>query len=312
MRVTHEEIHVTASMRARGRADTGRCRDTDPLAAALRAKARTGAAGATESRAMAAGEGWRVADVVCTCGPRDRPFEERQSGASISLVLSGAFVYRSAHGASLLSAGSLMLVSPGQSFECSHAHGEGDRCLSFQFDAQLFDRLAHDAGASRATFDRQTLPPLRALAPLTARARAAMASSDALEEIAVELAGVVAGIAARVRRPPSAASQHHARIARVLRLLESDSTGPHSLASLARGAGLSPYHFLRTFKRVTGVTPHQWLLRARLREAARRLSATREPVTDIALDVGFEDLSNFMRTFRTEFGVSPRRYRLAA
>ena len=62
---------------------------------------------------MAAGEGWRVADVVCTCGPRDRPFEERQSGASISLVLSGTFVYRGKHGVSLLSAGSLMLVSPG-------------------------------------------------------------------------------------------------------------------------------------------------------------------------------------------------------
>jgi AraC-like DNA-binding protein len=261
---------------------------------------------------MAAGEGWRVADVVCTCGPRDRPFEERQSGASISLVLSGTFLYRSERGASLLSAGSLMLVSPGQSFECSHAHGEGDRCLSFQFDAQLFDRLAHDAGASRAAFDRQSLPPLRELAPLTARARAAMASPEALDEIAVELAGAVAGIAGRMRRPQSAAPQHHTRIARVLRRLESDSTGPHSLADLARGAGLSPYHFLRTFKRATGVTPHQWLLRARLRDAAQRLSATRAPVTDIALDVGFEDLSNFMRSFRAEFGVSPRRYRLAA
>src|SRR6185503_17036139 len=287
MRVTHEDIYAPASKRARSRADTGSCCDSDPLAAALRAKARIGAAGATESWAMAAGEGWRVADVVCTCGPRDRPFEERQSGASISLVLSGTFVYRSEHGVSLLSAGSLMLVSPGQSFECSHAHGEGDRCLSFQFDAEMFDRLAHDVGASRPTFGRQSLPPLRALAPLTARARTAMASPDALEEIGVELAGAVVGIAGRARREPPAASRHHARIARALRLLQSDSTGPHSLADLARSAGLSPYHFLRTFKRVTGVTPHQWLLRARLREAAQRLSATREPVTDIALDVGF-------------------------
>jgi AraC-like DNA-binding protein len=312
MRVTHEEIHASGSRRTRGHGDTGRCCDADPLAAALLAKARTGAAGATEDRAIAAGEGWWVADVVCTCGPRDRPFEERQAGASISLVLAGTFVCRSEHGSSLLSAGSLMLVNPGQSFECSHTHGEGDRCLSFQFDAQLFERLAHDVGASRATFEHQTLPPLRALARLTAWARAAMASPDALEEIAFKLAGAVVGLAGRARREPPARPQHYARIARALRLLESDSTGPHSLAELARSAGLSPYHFLRTFKRVTGVTPHRWLLRARLREAAQRLSASRESVTDIALDVGFEDLSNFMRSFRAEFGVSPRRYRLAA
>src|SRR5262245_17484454 len=178
MRVTHEEICLPASARARSRAATGSCCDTDPLTAALHAKARTGAAGATESWAMAAGEGWRVADVVCTCGPRDHPFEERQSGVSISLVLSGTFVYRGAHGASLLSAGSLMLVSAGRSFECSHAHGEGDRCLSFQFDPDLFERLAHDAGAPRAAFDRQTLPPVRGLAQVAARARAAMANPD--------------------------------------------------------------------------------------------------------------------------------------
>ena len=60
------------------------------------------------------------------------------------------------------------------------------------------------------------------------------------------------------------------------------------------------------------MTPHQWLMRARLREAARRLGDTREPVTGIALDAGFEDLSNFIRSFHAEFGVSPQRYRLAA
>ena len=122
----------------------------------------------------------------------------------------------------------------------------------------------------------------------------------------------VIAIAGRLRREPVATTQHHAHIVRVLRQLTSRSAEPHSLADLARSAGLSPYHFLRTFKRVTGITPHQWLLRTRLREAALRLSTTRASVTDIALDVGFEDLSNFMRSFRAEFGVSPRRYRLAA
>ena len=77
-------------------------------------------------------------------------------------------------------------------------------------------------------------------------------------------------------------------------------------------AGISRYHFLRTFKLVTGVTPYQWLLRSRLRDAARRLAAARDPITAVALDVGFQDLSNFVRTFRAEFGLSPGRYRAGA
>src|SRR5262249_61149389 len=84
---------------------------------------------------------------------------------------------------------------------------------------------------------------------------------------------------------------------------------PLSLAGLARAAGLSAYHFLRTFDRVTGVTPHQYVLRARLRAAAGRLMHSRAKIIDVALDSGFGDLSNFNRAFRAEFGATPRRYR---
>jgi len=276
-------------------------------------KARTGEPGVAEQRIVARGDGWRVVDIVCTSGPRDRPFEERQWSASISLVLSGTFVYRSAHGSSLMSSGTLLLGNAGQTYECSHQHGEGDRCLSFQFGAELFERVAHDAGAACVAFEHASLPPLRGLAPLTARATTAAARQDSFEEIALELAGAVVRVAARARRhAPAASIPDPARVARTLRLLESRLVESHTLGDLARAAGLSRYHFLRTFKRVTGVTPHQWLLRARLRDAAQRLVATRDPITEIALDVGFEDLSNFIRSFRTEFGVSPRRYRATA
>jgi AraC family transcriptional regulator len=281
------------------------------LATALRRKAQTGGPGVAEGRPVATGDGWRVLDIVCTSGPEDRPFEERHASASISLVLSGTFVYRSDQGSSLMAPGALLLGNPGHRFECSHRHGEGDRCLSFQFDPELFERLAHDAGRSGGAFGLDHLPPLRALAPLAARARMAMARPDALEELALELAGAVVQVADRPRRD-RISERDPARIARVLRHLESRIGEPHKLANLARISGLSRYHFLRTFKCVTGVTPHQWLLRARLREAAQRLVASRDPVTEIALDIGFEDLSNFIRSFRAEFGMSPRRYRATA
>ena len=75
---------------------------------------------------------------------------------------------------------------------------------------------------------------------------------------------------------------------------------------------MSPFHFLRLFARVIGVTPHQYLVRSRLRRAARLLSDDAPSITNVALDVGFADLSNFVRTFRRAAGVSPRDFRKAA
>jgi transcriptional regulator GlxA family with amidase domain len=174
----------------------------------------------------------------------------------------------------------------------------------------LFARIAHDAGG-KAEFAHNRLSPVRPLAPLTARARQAMAQPALMEELAIELAGTAIGLAGRTRRaaPPS---PHEGRMSEVLRYMAARSAEPHTIAALASMAKLSPYHFLRSFKSVTGVTPHQWLLRARLQAAAGKLARTRAPVTEIALDVGFDDLSNFTRTFRAEFGTSPRQYRLAA
>ena len=75
---------------------------------------------------------------------------------------------------------------------------------------------------------------------------------------------------------------------------------------------MSPFHFLRLFGSVLGVTPHQYLVRSRLRRAARLLAAEERSITDVALDVGFGDLSNFVRTFHRAAGVSPRAFRRAA
>jgi AraC family transcriptional regulator len=282
----------------------------DPLADALARKRHDGAHGDIADRLIASGEGWQVQDVICTCGPHDHDAEERTTASSVALVLSGTFIVRDRHGTSLLSQGSYFLASAGHCFACSHRHGEGDRCLSFRFEPELFDRIAHDAGAEPA-FAHNRLTPVRPLAPLTARVRRAMHEPAMLDEIAIELAGTAIGLAGGERRT-SAPSSHQGRMSEVLRYMAAHSAAPHKLAGLARMANLSPYHFLRSFKAATGVTPHQWLLRARLREAAEKLAATKVPVTGIALDVGFEDLSNFTRSFHAEFGASPRQYRLAA
>jgi AraC-like DNA-binding protein len=87
---------------------------------------------------------------------------------------------------------------------------------------------------------------------------------------------------------------------------------PIDLAATARLSGLSPFHFLRTFAKTLGITPHQYLVRCRLKRAARSLAERERPITDVAFDCGFGDLSNFIRTFRRAAGMSPRAFRNAS
>lgn len=284
------------------------------LTDALSQRQETGTPGGTAARVLARGDGWTVADVVCTSGPQDRPFEEQHARYAIAVVVAGTFRYRSPTGRAVMAPGSLMLGNEGHCFECGHEHGEGDRCVSFWYEPDYFERLAADAGVGgpRVGFTVSRLPPLRALSPLVTRAWSGALDPQNVpwEEMAIALASRSLEFAARAgaggaRTPLNA----EARIVRVLREIERHPAGGQTLDRLARHADLSPYHLLRTFERVTGVTPHQYLLRTRLRHAAMRLLAGPGNVLDIALDCGFGDVSNFNRAFRTEFGMSPRAFR---
>ena len=78
-----------------------------------------------------------------------------------------------------------------------------------------------------------------------------------------------------------------------------------SLEAMAEMAGLSVYHFSRAFRQSTGVAPHGYLLQRRIEHAARLLSRTELPLSEIALAVGFSDHSHFARHFRRLTGTTP-------
>lgn len=284
-------------------------------------------AGLPEARLLAAGRGFAVHEYVCHAGPGDRPFEERHDRFTIAAVVGGSFAYRTEAGRGFLYPGALLLGNLGACFECGHEHGTGDRCVSFQFDPEPFGELAATAaGTGRFRFPAATLPPLEPLLPLLAAAERAAhaapaassagavaggAASLALEELAVQVAEVV--LAAAAGRPaapaPRVAARDERRISDVLRAIEELAADPLDLDQLAALAGLSKYHFLRTFRRVVGRSPYQYLLITRMRRAALALLRSDEQVSAIAFAAGFGDLSTFNHRFREIFGETPRAYR---
>lgn len=273
-----------------------------------------GAAAGAHGTPLAAGDGWRVADVICTSGPSDRPFEEEHSLMSVGIVVAGTFQHRSSTGREMLTPGALLLGNAGQCFECGHEHATGDRCVAFQYDPDFFDRLAGDVGVPPGArgFRSSRVPPARESSSFVARVSSALVGDADVswDELALEAA--TTALTLSWDEAPRASNPTRAVLARVtdgVRRIEQDPTAPLTLEHLAADAGQSPFHYLRTFRQVTGATPHQFILRARLRYAATRLVAEPARVLEVAMDAGFGDLSNFNRAFRTEFGVTPREYR---
>jgi AraC-like DNA-binding protein len=82
-----------------------------------------------------------------------------------------------------------------------------------------------------------------------------------------------------------------------------------TLEEMARVAGLSPNHLLRTFKQVFGRTPYQYVLTRRVAYAQELLRSTDRDVTDICFAVGFVSLGSFSWWFRQRVGLSPSAYR---
>ena len=235
------------------------------------------------------------------------------SDYSLSYVRRGTFGYRSRGASFELVAGSILVGFPGDEYVCAHDHAgdAGDECLSFHLSHELVESVGDRADVWR----RGCVPAIPELVVLgeLAQAIAAGRADVGLDEVGIAMVARFVGlVSGRTRRPVGAPARDRRRAVEAAGWIEAHARERVDLTSAARAAGLSPFHFLRVFAGVLGVTPHQYLVRARLRHAARLLADDTRSITDVALDVGFGDLSNFVRTFHRAAGVSPSGFRRAA
>jgi AraC family transcriptional regulator len=252
-----------------------------------------------------------VVDCRCSAGPDDRPFVEQHSGLCLAYVRKGSFGYHARGRSFDLVAGSVLAGYPGDEYMCTHEHSCGDECLSIELAPSFVDTLGAHTGLWRIG----GVPPLPELVVLGELAQSIadhggdFGLDEAVVLFAVRFVEIVSG---RGRHRLEVATRDRRRVVEVALWIDENSHEPIDLDAAAAEAGLSAFHFLRLFRKVLGVTPHQYLVRSRLRHAARLLADSAKPITDVAYEVGFGDLSNFVRTFHRAAGVSPRGFRGAA
>jgi AraC family transcriptional regulator len=238
------------------------------------------------------------------------PQEMRYASPAIGAVISGVFDYRSQIGSGAAGPGAIVFGNGGEAFQCRHLDGLGNRRAVVALSSELMAEVSTDCGYDQPSFGLAVLPPSRRTAPLYGALRRAAAGALREDEV-LELIGVALRVA-RGAEPQAVTPPERTRVLAVARFLDSAYEEPLSLDDMAAAAGLSRYHFVRVFRAVVGDSPHQYLIGARLRAAANRLLDTCQPITAIALDVGFNDISHFNATFRRAFGAAPGIWRKAA
>ncbi|HEU4594269.1 MAG TPA: helix-turn-helix domain-containing protein [Pyrinomonadaceae bacterium] len=259
-------------------------------------------------------------------GRRLRWSSEARSDYGALFLLEGRLRWKSSGGDDAeegeLEAGGALLASPGESFNAT--------------------------GAGRTSFISLVLAPvyvldcavrarlMRADAFVTFRLRAvegderlARLARDLSEELSEEAAGqelVVGALVeqtlvhllrryANARRSDqlelSRAGLVDRRIRRAVELMHARLERDLPLEELASAAHLSPFHFARLFKKLTGATPHSYLAALRAARAQALLSETDLSVTEVGARVGYGSSSHFAKAFRQATGISPRDFRRA-
>ncbi|HEX8501317.1 MAG TPA: helix-turn-helix transcriptional regulator [Pyrinomonadaceae bacterium] len=222
-----------------------------------------------------------------------------------------------------LEAGGALLAAPGDGLSAAGGAGAAEFVL-----LRLSPLFVADC-AARAGLSRTDLVVSFRARAVRADERLARLARDLSEELREEAAGqglVVGALVeqalvhllrryANLRRSAhlelSRAGLVDRRIRLAVELMQAHMHRDLPLEEIAASAHLSPFHFARLFKKLTGATPHAYLASLRAARAQQLLAETDLPVTEVGARVGYMSSSHFARAFRQAAGISPRAYRQA-
>lgn len=246
--------------------------------------------------------------------PHRDPDEEFFPTPSLIFTTTGTWDIRTRHGRYHAYPGTIVYGRPGDHFRCRHD-------LEIPDDEALFVRFFDEQplGAFENGHARELQSSVRSLAPATRAAQELLrlivweaqknvADPLKLDLLSLSLLAETASMCGEAIPPPSV-DQPYDRVETAKTYLHAHYGERVDLATLAKVAGFSAFHFARVFRAHVGESPYRYLIDLRLDRAAELLRETTLPVTQICHDVGFGSLSHFITTFRRRTGKTPTQFR---
>lgn len=198
----------------------------------------------------------------------------------------------------------LVLMNPDELHTGRAETAQGWRYRMLYLDADVLEELSGDTGWWFADAVGHDAPRARRVDALLRRLWAASDDALAFDSTLVQLVDAFRP-AARIAQPQRPAGAQ--RFDRVIELMRARLDERLTLETLAGAAALSPFHFLREFRRAHHVTPQQMLMALRLYAAKERLACGQAPAL-VAAEVGLTDQAHLTRAFAHRYGVTPARY----
>lgn len=243
--------------------------------------------------------------VVATTGHRFARHTHEQFG--IGLIFSGAQKSLSGRGMVEAEAGDIITVNPNEVHDGAPI-GEARSWSILYFDPAVMDGFAREVaqgGTNRSEIPRPVIHDGRLAERFRALFSAVTGDEERMRCEELLLSVIADAMRETVQQAESATAPHsivHAR-----NLIDDDPAAEISLADLARESGLSRFQVLRAFAKVTGFTPHAYLVQARV-HLARRLIARGMSLAEAAFESGFADQSHMTRAFVSRYGLTPGAY----
>ena len=246
-------------------------------------------------------------DLLHIANLRERFAPHMHEAYAIGVFVSGAYRLRCAGVEHATGPGSVVALPPGVIHSGIPASEDGWTTRMFYPDEQLFRDLIEVGGAEWNASFPNVLIDDPALARMLTTAHEILMAGSSLEgeELMLEaFAGLVRRYSTTSSRRVLSRTAMSVGIDAVRDYIHDNVTTPIRLSTLARIAGVSPYHLIRVFGRAFGVSPYAYVKQLRVVHA-QRLLRQGISATEVAFAVGFSDQSHLNRVFKAMMGVTP-------